>query len=149
MGLLLSAPYLIGRYSEALAWLSLDDPQLDRLKRELLDLSVSGMALETAIVQAHLDRQGLGVLAERLKTQQIVQSVQRGQADEDAREAIWHYAMAQLRNPDLPMLSDLNVKRDQAFQRYLEGGTEADWSELQRLSEEIRRAAERNIQDGT
>ena len=149
MGFLLGAPHLIERYSEALAWLSLDDPQLDRLKRELLDLCVYGVALETEAVQAHLDRQGMGVLAERLKMQQVVQSVQRRQADEDTREAIWHYTMAQLCSPDLPMHSDLKIKRDQALQHYLTGGAKTDWNELQRLNGEIRQAAERKIQDGS
>ena len=35
-------PDLVERYSEALAWLTLDDPQLDRLRQELLNLAASG-----------------------------------------------------------------------------------------------------------
>src|SRR5882672_9016496 len=41
LGLLICSPHLIERYSEALAWLGLDDPQLDRIRRELLNLAAS------------------------------------------------------------------------------------------------------------
>src|SRR5258706_10976418 len=46
LGVLIAAPHLIDRYSEALAWLSLDDPQLDRIKTKLLNLPPSGRRLD-------------------------------------------------------------------------------------------------------
>jgi DNA primase len=78
LGLLICAPELIDRYSEALAWLSLDDPQLDRIRRELLNLAASGKRLDNKAVENHLVRQGLGVLAERLQTQSVLQSDLKG-----------------------------------------------------------------------
>jgi DNA primase len=142
LALLVCSPHLIDRYSEALAWLALDDPQLDRIRRELLNLAASGKRLDKAAVENHLVRQGLGVLAERLKTHSVLQSDLRGQADEQAREALWLRTRAQLADPDNSGVGDLKARRDSALQRYLDGGANQDWDELQRLNGEIRKQAE-------
>jgi DNA primase len=142
LALLICSPHLIDRYSEALAWLALDDPQLDRIRRELLNLAASGQSLDKAAVENHLVRQGLGVLAERLKTHSVLQSDLRGQADEEAREALWLRTRAQLADPDTSSVGDLKARRDQALQRYLDGGANQDWDELQRLNGEIRKHVE-------
>jgi DNA primase len=142
LALLICSPHLIDRYSEALAWLALDDPQLDRIRRELLNLAASGKKLDKAAVENHLGRQGLGVLAERLKTHSVLQSDLRGQADEEAREALWLRTRAQLADPDASGIGDLKARRDVALQRYLDGGANIDWDELQRLNGEIRSSVE-------
>jgi DNA primase len=142
LALLICSPHLVDRYSEALAWLALDDPQLDRIRRELLNLAASGKRLDKAAVENHLVRQGLGVLAERLKTHSVLQSDLRGQADEEAREALWLRTRAQLADPDISGVGDLKIRRDQALQRYLDGGANEDWDELQRLNGEIRSSLE-------
>jgi DNA primase len=142
LALLICSPHLIDRYSEALAWLALDDPQLDRVRRELLNLAASGKKLDKAAVENHLVRQGLGVLAERLKTHSVLQSDLRGQADEEAREALWLRTRAQLADPDASGIGDLKARRDSALQRYLDGGANDDWDELQRLNGEIRNVIE-------
>ena len=142
LGLLICTPELIDRYSEALAWLTLDDPQLDRVRRELLNVAASGKRLDNKAVENHLVRQGLGVLAERLKTQSVLQSDLKGQANEEAREALWLRTRDQLADPDAAGIGDLKTRRDQALQRYLDGGAEADWDELQRLNGQIRASSE-------
>jgi DNA primase len=142
LGLLMSSPELIERYSEALAWLTFDDPQLDRIRRELLNLAASGKRLDKPAVENHLVRQGLGVLSERLKTHSVLTSDLKGQADEQAREALWLKTKAQLADPDFSGVGDLKARRDEALQRYLNGGSEADWDELQRLNSEIRATVE-------
>jgi DNA primase len=139
LGVLISAPHLIERYSEALAWLSLDDPQLDRIKTELLNLAASGRRLDNTAIENHLVRQGLGLLADRLKSQSVLLSDLKGQADEEAREALWLRTRAQLADPDLMGGDDLKARRDEALKRYLDGGAIEDWDELQRLNAEIRR----------
>ena len=142
LGLLICAPELIDRYSEALAWLTLDDPQLDRVRRELLNVAASGKRLDNTAVENHLVRQGLGALAERLKTQSVLQSDLKGRADEEAREALWLRTRAQLADPDASGVGELKTRRDQALQRYLDGGAEQDWDELQRLNGQIRASSE-------
>lgn len=141
LGLLVCAPHLIERYSEALAWLSLDDPQLDRLKTELLNLAASGRRLEKTAVENHLVRQGLGVLAERLTTHSVLQADLR-EADEQAREVLWQRTKAQLADPDNGGSGELKARRDEALQRYLDRGSNEDWDELQRLNALLRNARE-------
>jgi DNA primase len=148
MGLLLAAPMLIERHAELLAGLALSDPQLDRLKHELLHLAASGISLERTVVENHLVRQGMGVLAQRLQTQTVVQGVLQGAAEgafktsgEAAHEAAWRRAMAQLLDPEHVATGDLKARRDEALKRYLDGGAHDDWEELQRLNGLIRSAS--------
>jgi DNA primase len=140
LGLLICAPHLIERYSEALAWLTLDDPRLDRLRRELLNVAVSGIGLEKAAVEDHLHRQGMGELAERLKSHSVLQSDLKGQVDEAAREALLLRTRAQLADPDFSGVGELKAQRDQTLQRYLDSGANKDWEELQRLNGQLRNA---------
>jgi DNA primase len=149
IGLLLSAPHLIERYAEALAWLSLDDPQLDRIRKDLLNLAASAASLDKTSIEGHFVRQGIGALAERLRTQSVLQSDLKGQPDDEAREALLLRTRAQLADPDSSGVDELlKSKRDQALQRYLDGGSNADWEELQRLHAEIRRLADPEAENG-
>jgi len=149
IGLLISAPHLIERYSEALAWLTLDDPQLDRIRKELLNLATSAASLDKTSIEGHFVRQGIGTLAERLRTQSVLQSDLKGQPDDEAREALLLRTRAQLADPDSSGVDELlKSKRDQALQRYLDGGSNSDWEELQRLHAEIRKAADPDAENG-
>jgi DNA primase len=143
IGLLISAPHLIERYTEALAWLSLDDPQLDRIRQELLNLAASAASLDKAAIEGHFVRQGMGALAERLRTQSVLQADLKGQPDDEAREALLLRTRAQLADPDSSGVDEmLKSRRDEALRRYLDGGSNADWEELQRLHAEIRKVAD-------
>jgi DNA primase len=144
LGLLLCAPHLIERYSEALAWLTLDDPQLDRLRRELLNVVLSGIRLEKVALEGHLRRQGIGELAERLKTDSVLQSDLKGHADEEAREALLLRTKEQLAAPDFSGVGELKTRRDEALQRYLDSGANEDWDELQRLNGQLRTSKNNN-----
>jgi hypothetical protein len=147
LGQLISTPDLIERDAEAVASLSLDDPQLDRIRRELLNLAASGKRLDNTAVENHLVRQGLGVLAERLKTQSVLQSDLRAQAGDQAREALWHRTRARLADPDASGVDDLKSRWAQAKQRYLDSGAQEDWDELQRLNGQIRASSEAGRRD--
>lgn len=149
IGLLLSAPHLVERYTEALAWLSLDDPQLDRVRKELLNLAASAASLDKTSIEGHFVRQGIGALADRLRTQSVLQSDLKGQPDDEAREALLLRTRAQLADPDSAGVDEsLKSRRDQALQRYLDGGSNADWEELQRLQAQIRKAADPEAENG-
>ena len=139
LGLLICVPRLIERYSEALAWITLDDPQLDRLRRELLNLAVSGKSLDKETVEGHLQGQGIGVLAGRLTAHSVLQADLR-EADEEAREVLWQRTKAQLADPDFLGVGELKAQRDAALRHYLDSGAIEDWEELQRLNGQLRDA---------
>ncbi len=149
IGLLISAPHLVERYSEALAWLTLDDPQLDKIRKELLNLAASAASLDKTSIEGHFVREGIGALAERLRTQSVLQSDLKGHPDDEAREALLLRTRAQLADPDSSGVDEvLKSRRDHALQRYLDDGLAADWEELQRLNAEIRKAAEPEADNG-
>jgi hypothetical protein len=149
MGLLLSAPHLVERYSEALAWLTLEDPQLDRIRKELLNLAASAASLDKTFIEGHLVREGIGALAERLRTHSVLQADLKGRTDDEAREALWLRTRAQLADPDCSGVDEaLKARRDDALHRYLNGGSNGDWEELQRLNGEIRRLADPEAESG-
>jgi len=131
LGLLVWAPQVIERHPEALAGLTFTDPQLDRLRGELLNLAASGHRLDTAAVENHLIRQGLGALVERLKTDPVLLADLKGRTDADAQEVLWLRMRAQLADPESSGLGEFKVRRDSALER-------EDWDELQRLNGEIR-----------
>jgi DNA primase len=140
IGLLLCAPYLIERCLERLAPLAFGDPQLDRLRHELLNLANSGKRLDKDAVERHLVGEGIGELAERLMTEPVLQSDLKGQADEAAREALLLRIMAQLADPDFSGMGELKTRRDETLQRYLDSGANEDREELQRLNGQLRNA---------
>jgi len=163
LALALAEPELIERHAEALARFALSDPQLDRLKRELLNLAASGGRLDRTTVDNHLVRQGMGALAQGLTVQQVLAGSQDHSSVEGAdlslREDAWLQTLAQLQDPRFlandakgaasesfagatPAGADLSAKREAALQRYLDGGSDTDWEELQRLNGLLREHAE-------
>ncbi|MDE2350915.1 MAG: DNA primase [Alphaproteobacteria bacterium] len=102
-GLLLEVPELAAAHAETLAALVFSDPQLDRLRRELLNLAASGSRLENRGLKTHLQRSGMAELVQRLQARhgssQIAAAdrTQEGTTDGEDIEARWLGAVAQLR----------------------------------------------------
>jgi DNA primase len=63
--LLVEFPEIALAEAETLAILELQDPSLDRLRHELLNLAASGSSLEKAGVQTHFTRKGMADLLAR------------------------------------------------------------------------------------
>ena len=63
--LLVESPEIALAEAETLAILELQDPSLDRLRHELLNLAASGSSLEKAGVQTHFTRKGMADLLAR------------------------------------------------------------------------------------
>jgi len=140
-GLVLLNPDLIERDAEILARILLSDPQLDRLKDELLHLAASGARLETTLIENHITRLGMGALADQLKNQPSVLYIAKGRGEAGLEEA-WRRAVAQLEDPDFTLHGELKLQRDAAFSRYLDSGTDADFDEVQRVNGLIRAQTE-------
>jgi DNA primase len=82
-----------------LADLPFQDPSLDRLRAELLNLAASGSSLEKAGVQAHFARLGLSELVARFATRKVLPDGGQQEADtaEDVPEALFLRAAQNLR----------------------------------------------------
>jgi DNA primase len=93
--LLVESPEIALAQAESLAVLDLQDPSLDRLRHELLNLAASGSSLEKAGVQAHFTRKGMADLLVRFAGSAVEDpqaSFQRAVAD--LRELAGHQADA-------------------------------------------------------
>ncbi len=89
--LLVESPEIALAEAESLAVLDLQDPSLDRLRHELLNLAASGSSLEKAGVQAHFTRKGMAELLVRFAGHPVedpLASFQR--AVSDLRELAGH-----------------------------------------------------------
>ena len=136
--LLLEAPELALTQTETLAALPFSDPQLDRLRRELLNLAASGSRLEKQGLEDHLVRSGMAELVERLGARRAVarfvqadetpERARGGDADGDDVEARWLRAVADLRE-----LAEFGPERARAFERYKAEATEESWRDAHRL----------------
>ena len=136
--LLLEAPELALTYAETLAALPFSDPNLDKLRHELLNLAASGVRLEKQGLEDHLQRSGMAELVERLVARRA--AGQLGAADEarervqgevpdgDDVEARWLRATAQLRE-----MAEFGPERARAFERYKSEATEESWHDAHRL----------------
>lgn len=140
MALLLDAPELVLAHAEIVAALPLSDPQLDRLRHELLNLAASGIRLERRGLEHHLERLGLAATVQRLAARRGFGSAtaeqvpggpaarQGGTADGEEIEARWLAAAAQLR-----LLADHGSERARALDRFNREPSEENWRDLQRL----------------
>jgi DNA primase len=63
--MLVTDPQIALRHAETLAELDFQDPNLDSLRRELLNLAASGSSLEKAGVQTHFARKGMDEILQR------------------------------------------------------------------------------------
>jgi len=93
--LLVESPQIALAQAESLAVLDLQDPSLDRLRHELLNLAASGSSLEKAGVQTHFTRKGMADLLARFAGSAVEDpqaSFQRAVAD--LRELAGHQADA-------------------------------------------------------
>ncbi len=146
MALLVEAPTLVGVHAELVAALPLAEAQLDRLRRELLNLAASGVRLENPGLQHHLERSGLAELVQRLAARRLigagaaeqvpdgVSARQGGTADVEEIEKRWLAAVAQLR-----LLADLGAERARALDRFNREPSEENWRDLQRLVQAAQR----------
>lgn len=97
LGLLLLTPHLIEQSIESLASLAFGDPQLDRLRRELLNLASSGVSLDKAVLERHLVGEEISKLTEQLTTEPVLLSNLKGQCDAAGREIYLVRLMEQVR----------------------------------------------------
>jgi DNA primase len=127
--LLAQDPGLAGRHGELLAQLPFNDPSLDRLRHELLNLAASGSSLEKTPVLTHLTRLGMADLLTRLGADGPGSS----QAEPDApseHDTEARFLRAAL---DLRKLAEWEPERARALERFATEGSEEALAEVRRF----------------
>ena len=124
--LLLAQPDLGLRHGELLAELPFTDPQLDRLRHQLLNLAASGSSLEKQGFENHLHRLGLAELVARLHA--------RTPGEADPADEIDDFDARFLKAAsDLREMAERAPERARAMERFKSEGTEESWNEAQKL----------------
>jgi DNA primase len=114
------------RHGELLAELPFTDPQLDRLRTQLLNLAASGSSLEKQGFENHLHRLGLADIVARLHARAAIEADPADETDDfDAR-----FLKAA---SDLREMAERAPERARAMERFKTEGTEESWNEAQKL----------------
>jgi DNA primase len=129
--LLLGHPALALAHGEMAASLPFEDPALDRLRRELLNLAAAGSSLEKPAVFSHFIQQGMAELLTRLGVSPEPMDPETGLEAGQESEARFVRAAGELRE------MDREPERTREFQRLGTEANEAEWLK----ATEIRRAS--------
>jgi DNA primase len=124
--LLLEQPGLALRHGELLAELAFQDPSLDRLRHELLNLAASGSSLEKTPVLTHLERLGMADLLAQLGVRSNPRPPES--VPEDETEARFLRASA-----DFRAMAEWEPERERALRRFASEGSEESWREVSRF----------------
>jgi DNA primase len=127
-GLLLAHPDLALSQGELVASLPFQDPSLDRLRRELLNLAASGSSLEKPPVLTHFIRQGMAELLTRLGALPDNPAQDCDPVPEHETEARFLRAAGDLRE-----IAEWEPERARAFERLGSEASEESWREAQRF----------------
>jgi DNA primase len=129
--LLLETPAIALHHGELLAALPLGEPQLDRLRHELLNLAASGSSLEKAGLENHLLRQGMAELAARLAVRcPVPDGSFRADNDQPVQD---HEARFLRVAADLREMAQIAPERARAFERFKRDGSAENEREAYRL----------------
>ena len=129
--LLLGHPTLALAHGELVASLPFEDPALDRLRRELLNLAAAGSSLEKPAVFSHFIQQGMAELLTRLGVSPEPMDPETGPEAGQESDARFVRAAGELRE------MDREPERTREFQRLGTEANEAEWLK----ATEIRRAS--------
>jgi DNA primase len=122
--LLLDHPPLALNHAELVAGLPFQDPSLDRLRQELLNLAAAGSSLEKTPVLNHLLRLGMAELLTQL-------GIRQGSIDPEADpETEARFLRAAL---DLRELAEWEPERARAFERLGHEASEEAWHDVKRF----------------
>jgi DNA primase len=126
--LLLAHPQLALSHGELVASLPFQDPSLDRLRHELLNLAASGSSLEKPPVLSHFIHQGMAELLTRLGALPDTTAQDAESVPEHETEARFLRAAGDLRE-----IAEWEPERARAFERLGSEASEESWREAQRF----------------
>ena len=126
--LMLAHPHLALSHGELVASLPFQDPSLDRLRHELLNLAASGSSLEKPPVLSHFIHQGMAELLTRLGALPDTTAQDAESVPEHETEARFLRAAGDLRE-----IAEWEPERARAFERLGSEASEESWREAQRF----------------
>ncbi len=131
----LTHPFLLDSCSEALANLTISEPKLDKLRRELLHAASLDQSLDSHGLRDHLKQRGLGDVCERLERRPMLKSMAVTRADTPHAVVLreFHHVLSRYRK-----LTELESEHSLAAEAFKRESTEENFARLRAIDTELR-----------
>lgn len=142
---ILRFPELLDAHGESFAEMPLERPELDRVRRDILDVAASGVALDMNALRNHLKDRGAAHLVDQLlrhASQKHAHIFSKDAQLKDAEEN-WSHVLALHRE----MLS-LKREAKEAEVLFQQDGSSENWQRLQRIQTQLQQASVIQSGDG-
>ncbi len=134
---ILTHPFLLDSFAEALATLTISEPKLDKLRRELLHAASLDQTLDSHGLRDHLRQRGYADVCERLERRPMLKSMAMTRSETAHGDVLreFHHVMARYRK-----LTELETEHSLAAEAFKREGTEDNFARLRAIDQELRSA---------
>jgi len=131
----LTHPFLLEDYAETFVSLPIAEPNLDKLRRELLLTASSGQTLDSQGLRDHLTQRGVGDICERLERRPMLKSMAMTKRGTPHAEVLreFNHVLARHRK-----LNELEAEHAQAAEALKRDVTEENVARLRAIVQELR-----------
>ena len=134
---ILTHPFLLDTYAEAVASLSISEPKLDKLRRELLHAASLDQSLDSEGLRDHLKQRGYGDFCERLERRPMLKSMAVTRVETPHADVLreFHHVLARYRK-----LTELESEHSLAAEAFKRESTEENFARLRAIDQELKSA---------
>ena len=133
----LTHPFLLDEFPETFATLPIAEPQLDKLRRELLHAASFEKTLDSQGLRDHLTQRGFGELCERLERRPMLKSMAMTRRETSATVVLREFNHAVARHHKL---TALQAEHAQAADALMREATEENLARLRAIALELQSA---------
>ena len=130
----LTHPFLLEEFAEIFATLPIAEPQLDKLRRELLHAASFEKTLDNQGLRDHLTQLGFGDLCERLERRPMLKSLAMTRRETSANVVLREFNHAGARHHKL---TALQAEHQQAAEALKRDATEENLARLRAIASEL------------
>jgi DNA primase len=128
-------PFLLEQHAESIAMLTISEPNLDKMRHEILHASSLDQSLDSQSLGNHLKLRGLGDVCERLERRPMLRSMAVTRADTLRPVVLREFEHALSRHRKLTELASEHAMAAETFRRE---ATEENLARLRAIDEELR-----------
>ncbi|MEQ1754538.1 MAG: DNA primase [Micropepsaceae bacterium] len=128
-------PFLLDGFAEVLAGMTISEPKLDKLRRELLHAASLDQSLDSHGLRDHLRQRGFGDVCERLERQPMLKSMAVTRSDTPHSDVLREFQHVLSRYRKLTELESEHSLAAEAFKRE---ATEENFARLRAIDHELK-----------
>lgn len=128
-------PFLLDGFAEVLAGMTISEPKLDKLRRELLHAASLDQSLDSQGLRDHLRQRGFGDVCERLERQPMLKSMAVTRPDTPHSDVLREFQHVMSRYRKLTELESEHTLAAEAFKRE---ATEENFARLRAIDQELK-----------